>query len=87
MVMPPTLAFTSTVRSPLSQVMRNSPVWPARYASSPRLNSATVVPARRAMALKMSPAADNPASMPVKRGCTLPGTTPHTPGTSRSSAA
>ena len=33
------------------------------------------------MALKMSPTADSPASIPVRCGCTLPGTTPQTPGT------
>ena len=33
------------------------------------------------MALKMSPTADSPASIPVRPGCTLPGTTPQTPGT------
>ena len=43
-------------------------------------NSATVVPARLAMASKMSPVAERPASMPVYFGCTDPGTTPHTPG-------
>src|ERR1700759_625759 len=34
------------------------------------------------MASKISPVADNPASIPVYAGCTLPGTTPQTPGTS-----
>src|SRR5947199_3838245 len=34
------------------------------------------------MALKISPVADRPASTPVYCGCTLPFTTPHTPGTS-----
>src|ERR1039458_9504774 len=33
------------------------------------------------MALKMSPTAESPASIPVRWGCTLPCTTPHTPGT------
>src|SRR5580700_10161414 len=33
------------------------------------------------MALKMSPTAERPASMPVRCGCTLPCTTPQTPGT------
>src|SRR5580704_7286077 len=33
------------------------------------------------MALKMSPTAERPASMPVRWGCTLPCTTPQTPGT------
>ena len=34
-VMPPRSAFTRTVRSPLSQVRRRRPVWPARYCSRP----------------------------------------------------
>ena len=40
-----------------------------------------------AMASKMSPMAESPASMPVKRGWTLPGTTPQTPGMSSVFAA
>ena len=37
-------------------------------APGPRESSATVVPARRAMASKISPVAESPASMPVQRG-------------------
>src|ERR1700739_4914419 len=80
-VTPPQSGFTRTVRSPLSQLRRNRPVCPARYFSSPRESSVTLVPARRAMASKISPVADSPASTPVNAGCTLPGTTPQTPGT------
>jgi len=35
------------------------------------------------MAWKISPTAERPASMPVHLGCTLPWTTPQTPGTRR----
>ena len=62
--------------------MRSRPVCPARYFSRPALRVFTSVPARAAIALKMSPTAESPASIPVRKGCTLPGTTPQTPGTS-----
>ena len=46
-VTPLSSGLTSTVRSPLSHVMRSSPVWPgARSAPSPSASCATVVPAR-----------------------------------------
>ena len=80
-VTPPSAGLTSTVRSPLSQVRRSRPVSPARYRPRSRERSGTVVPARRAMASKMSPVAERPASMPTYAGCTDPGTTPQTPGT------
>jgi hypothetical protein len=67
-VTPLNSGFTSTVRSPLSQAIRRSPVWPARYLSRSRESSATVPPAPRAMASNMSPVADKPASMPVRTG-------------------
>src|ERR1700685_3646563 len=80
-VTPRRLGFTNTVRSPLSHVMRSKPVCPARYFSKPSLSLFTSVAAREAIALNMSPTAESPASMPVRRGCTLPFTTPQTPGT------
>ena len=80
-VTPPSSGLTSTVRSPLSQVRCSRPVWPARYDARPSESAATVVPARRAIASKMSPVAERPASIPVSAGCTEPGTTPQSPGT------
>ena len=80
-VTPPSSGLTSTVRSPLSHVRCRRPVSPARYRSRPSESAATVVPARRAIASKMSPVAESPASIPVSAGCTDPGTTPHRPGT------
>ncbi len=47
-----------------------------------RESAATLVPARRAMASKISPVAESPASMPVLPGWIEPGTTPQTPGIS-----
>ena len=67
-VIPRRFGFTRTVRSPLSQVMRSKPVCPARYFSKPWLRVATSVPARAAIALKMSPTAESPASIPVRKG-------------------
>src|SRR5580704_3427531 len=81
-VIPPSSGFTSTVRSPLSHVSRSRPLCPGMYASSPVESCATVLPARCAIALKISPVAESPASTPVFFGCTDPGTTPHTPGIS-----
>ena len=67
-VMPPSSGFTSTVRSPLSQLRRSSPVEPARWLSIPCESAATVVPARFAMLSKISPVAASPASIPVSPG-------------------
>src|SRR5271155_531728 len=47
----------------------------------PVLNVFTSVPTREAIALKISPTAERPASIPVRCGWTLPITTPQTPGT------
>ncbi len=49
--------------------------------------AATAVPARLAIASKMSPVADNPASTPVFDGWIDPGTTPQTPGMSEVASA
>ena len=81
-VTPPRAGLTRTVRSPLSQVRRRRPVWPALRCAPSSVSAATVEPARRAMAAKTSPTADIPASMPTCAGSTDPGTTPQTPGTS-----
>ena len=50
--------------------------------SRPSENAATVVLARCAIASKISPVAESPASTPAILGSTEPGTTPQTPGIS-----
>jgi len=59
--------FTSTCRSPLSQVRRSKPS--RRRGSSATLGkAATVAPGAAPMASKISPVAESPASMPVRWG-------------------
>src|SRR6266849_2855144 len=62
MVTPLSSGFTSTVRSPLSQVSRSKPVSPARYRSRPCESAATLEFARfDASVVRMNRALDHAA--------------------------
>ena len=85
-VIPPSSGFTSTVRSPLSSSAAAGPSAPACTPSAlrQRLHIRPRPPRNR---LKDIPRRRQPRLNPVNPGCTLPGTTPQTPGTSSVSRA